>query len=48
MPKLLDQIRNLIRLRHYSYRTEQAYVHWIRQYIFLIKKPSSRIGCTLK
>ena len=38
MPKLLDQIRNLIRLRHYSYRTEQAYVHWIRQYIFFHNK----------
>src|SRR5258705_3732489 len=33
MPKLLEQVRNLIRTRHYSYSTEQSYTHWIRQYI---------------
>jgi site-specific recombinase XerD len=38
MPKLLDQVRNLIRIRHYSYRTEEAYLHWIKQYIFFHKK----------
>ena len=27
-PKLLDQLREAIRYRHYSLRTEQAYVHW--------------------
>ena len=32
--KLLDQVRQEIRLRHYSIRTEQAYVSWIRRYIF--------------
>lgn len=32
-PKLLDQLREAIRIRHYSYRTEQAYVLWTRQYI---------------
>jgi len=26
--KLLDQVRDAIRLKHYSYRTEQAYVGW--------------------
>ena len=31
--RLLDQIREQIRLRHYSIRTEQAYVSWIRRYI---------------
>jgi hypothetical protein len=25
--KLLDQVRDAIRVRHYSYRTEEAYVH---------------------
>ena len=34
MPKLLEQVQNLIRTRHYSYRTEQTYVHWIKQYIY--------------
>jgi integrase len=32
-PKLLDQVRQLMRLRHYSLRTEEAYVSWIRRYI---------------
>ena len=26
--KLLDQVRDAIRLTHYAYRTEQAYVGW--------------------
>lgn len=30
---LLDKVRNEIRLRHYSIRTEQAYVAWIRRYV---------------
>ena len=33
-PRLLEQVRNAIRRRHYSYRTEQAYVHWIKRYIY--------------
>ena len=33
-PRLLDQVRDAIRTRHYSYRTEEAYVGWIRRYIF--------------
>ena len=32
-PKLLDQVRELIRIRHYSIRTEQAYLQWIRRFI---------------
>ncbi|MES5813224.1 integron integrase [Pseudoxanthomonas sp. Soil82] len=32
-PRLLDQVRARLRLRHYSRRTEQAYVYWIRRYI---------------
>jgi hypothetical protein len=36
-PKLLDRVRQAIRMRHYSPRTEQAYVHWIRRYIFVHK-----------
>jgi len=31
--KLLDRVRGEIRARHYSRRTEEAYVHWIRRYI---------------
>jgi hypothetical protein len=32
-PRLLDQVRGKIRLKHYSLRTEQAYVDWIRRFI---------------
>ena len=32
-PKLLDLVREAIRLRHYSPRTETAYVSWIRRFI---------------
>jgi len=32
-PRLLDQVREKIRYRHYSYRTEQQYVAWILRYI---------------
>jgi len=32
-PKLLDRARVELRTAHYSRRTEQAYVHWIRRYI---------------
>src|SRR2546428_13392864 len=33
-PRLLDRVRDAIRARHYSRRTEKAYVAWIRRYIF--------------
>jgi integron integrase len=32
-PKLLDRVRGASRLRHYSRRTEEAYVSWIRRFI---------------
>lgn len=32
-PRLLDQLRDAIRRRHYSYRTEKSYLHWARRYI---------------
>ncbi len=37
-PRLLDQVRNAIRRRHYSYRTEQAYLHWIKRFIYFSDK----------
>lgn len=36
--KLLDQVRDAIRLKHYSYRTEQTYIGWIRRYIIFHDK----------
>ena len=32
-PKLLDQVREKLRVKHYAIRTEQTYVDWIRRYI---------------
>ncbi len=37
-PKLLDQVRGKIRLKHYSIRTEQAYTDWIKRYILHFDK----------
>jgi site-specific recombinase XerD len=44
-PKLLDRVRQLIRARHYSRRTEEAYASWIRQFIvFHGKRHPSDMG----
>jgi hypothetical protein len=32
-PKLLDQVRDVIRRRHYSIRTEHTYIDWIKRFI---------------
>ena len=37
-PRLLDRVREAIRARHYSRRTEKAYVDWIKRYIFFHNK----------
>jgi len=37
-PRLLDQVRDRLRVKHYSIRTEQTYVDWIRRYIFFHDK----------
>lgn len=36
--KLLEQVSDALRVRHYSYRTEQTYIEWIRRYILFHKK----------
>ena len=33
-PKLLDQLREALRSRHYSRRTEQTYSQWVKRFIF--------------
>ena len=44
-PKLLDQARALIRTMHYSIRTEEAYVDWMRRFIlFHNKRHPSQMG----
>jgi len=43
--KLLDQVREEIRLKHYSLRTEQAYIDWIKRFIvFHRKQHPSKMG----
>ncbi len=46
-PKLLDQVRDLIRLKHYSIRTEQAYLGWIKRFtLFHHKHHPKEMGKT--
>ena len=43
--KLLDRVRDRIRVKHYSYRTEETYVQWIRRFIlFHNKRHPSEMG----
>jgi integron integrase len=45
MPRLLDQLRDAIRVRHYSIRTEEAYVDWAKRFIiFHNKRHPSEMG----
>ena len=37
-PRLIDQVREEIRVRHYSLRTEKTYIQWIRRYILFHDK----------
>jgi len=37
-PKLLDQVRAALRTKHYSPRTEESYVNWIKRFIFFHNK----------
>ncbi len=37
-PKLLDQVRNSLRQKNYSYRTEQTYPGWIKRFILFHDK----------
>jgi hypothetical protein len=37
-PKLLEQVRAVARLRHFSLSTEEAYRHWIRRFILFHRK----------
>jgi integron integrase len=46
-PRLLDQVRHQIRLRHYSIRTEEVYLDWIRRFIlFNDKRHPDTLGPT--
>jgi site-specific recombinase XerD len=36
--KLLEQVSDVIRLKHYSYKTEKSYVSWVKRYIIFHDK----------
>lgn len=42
-PRLLEQVRRRLRAKHYSLRTEQAYVYWIRRFIIANGKRHPRL-----
>ncbi|WP_216360871.1 phage integrase N-terminal SAM-like domain-containing protein [Acidithiobacillus marinus] len=41
-PRLLEQVREALRLRHYSLRTEQAYAHWVKRFVLFHGKRHPR------
>ena len=41
-PKLLDQVRHTLRVKHYSIRTEDVYVNWIKRFILFHNKQHPR------
>jgi integron integrase len=41
-PRLLDSVRDAVRRRHYSRRTEETYVHWIKRFIYFCGKRHPR------
>ena len=41
-PKLIDQVRTVLRRNHYSLRTEQSYIDWTRRFILFEKLKESR------
>ncbi len=48
-PRLLDQVREALQMRHYSYRTEQQYVGWIRDsYASTMRRPSQMGGAEVE
>ena len=45
-PKLLDQLKAAIRVKHYSYKTEKSYIGWTKRYIYYHKmKHPEQMGC---
>lgn len=46
-PKLLEQYRERLRVKHYSLRTEDAYLHWVRRFIYFHAKRPARVPVVL-
>lgn len=45
--KLLDIVRDKIRFKHYSIKTEKSYVGWIKHYIFYHNKKHKSVETTM-
>lgn len=46
-PKLIPQLREALRFRRYSLKTEKAYVQWVRRYIYFHgKRQPQEMGAT--
>lgn len=41
-PRLMDQVRDVLRVHHYSLRTEESYLQWIRRFILFHGKRHPR------
>ena len=37
-PRLLEQVRGVLRFQHYSIRTEESYLQWIKRFIYFHNK----------
>jgi hypothetical protein len=46
--KLLDQVREAIRLKHYAYHTEETYVQWIHRYIIFQAKLNLEVAIAIQ
>lgn len=45
-PRLLDQVRSVLRTRHYAGRTEKTYIYWIKRYVYFHgKRHPDTLGC---
>ena len=41
--KLMDQVREVLRVRHYSIRTERCYCDWIRRYVHVFRFSGTKL-----
>jgi hypothetical protein len=48
--RLLDRARDLIRVKHYSIRTEQTYLHWMKEFILFhnMRHPTEMGACEVE
>ena len=46
-PRLMDQMRDRLRTLHYSFRTEQQYLFWVRRFVvFSSRRHPATMGAT--